>query len=476
MMVRRDLEFLRMFYIEESRNKQILVDFPEDWKLGYDLMTAATRSFLLQHRERERAALPVLFNIEYKQDAPAIACLRTAKIYKVDDETKNIEEDSITAELWDQVDAADRAEIAQFVNEGAFKKIHKNQITAEMTVVDARWIRKWKRHPDRSLRVKSRLCARGFLDQQKGELTTRSTTATRLSQRILVSHAASDPDRTLESIDISGAFLKGFNFEQIRDALRKMGIDSPHRIVIIIPPMNVFRHLAELSDKFHIPEHQLHEYALMAIKPIYGLNDAPLAWQLCLHNHIKDSGGQKSHLDENTFTWKENGTCIAMATTHVDDIAISAPIKWIDNTNTAFTKRFGKVTRQQLPFSHCGCEYLKIKDGYKICQEEFAEKVKPAPVPNREDSSRLTREEQSQFRSILGALLWLTATRLDLIADISLLQSRVTVSEVKALKMANQVLEKVIEFKDVGLYYRSFKTSHQRLSSKGRNYAQEEFL
>ena len=74
-----------------------------------------------------------------------------------------------------------------------------------------------------------------------------------------------------KSIDISGAFLKGFNFEQIREALRQMGIDSPHRTVIIIPPLNVFRHLAELSDKFHIPEHQIHDYALLAIKPIYGL-------------------------------------------------------------------------------------------------------------------------------------------------------------------------------------------------------------
>ena len=484
MMVRRDLEFLRMFYIEDSRNKQILVDFPEDWRIGYDLMTIATRNFLLQRREQERAALPVLFNIEYKQDSAAIACLRTAKIYKVDDETKNIEDEAITPELWDQVDAADKAEIAQFVNEGAFKKIHKDQITAEMTVVDARWIRKWKRHPDRSLRVKSRLCARGFLDKQKGELTTRSTTATRLSQRILVSHAASDASRTLESIDISGAFLKGFNFEQIREALRQMGIDSPHRTVIIIPPLNVFRHLAELSDKFHIPEHQIHDYALLAIKPIYGLNDAPLAWQLCLHNHIKDSGGQKSHLDENTFSWKENGDCIAMATTHVDDIAISAPIKWINNTNESFTKRFGKVTRQQLPFSHCGCEYTMVYDGYKICQKEFAEKVKPAPVPNRPDSSRLTKEELSNYRSILGALLWLTATRLDLIADISLLQSRVTIAEVKDLKQANQVLEKVLEFKDVGLYYRHFRTKHRRLvcihdassASKGRNYAQEGIL
>ena len=482
--MKKDIEFLRMHYVEGCKNKFILNDYPESWKNGYDMMTAATRSFLARHNEQERAALPILFNVEYKSDHHAMADLRTAQIFKVDDETQNIDEDDISPELWDQVEAADRAEIAQFVDEKAFKKFPRSQITAEMVVIDARWVRKWKKYPDRTRKVKSRLCARGFLDQQKSLLTTRSTTATRLSQRILVSHAAGSRKRTLESIDVAGAFLKGFSFEQIQKTLRKMGIDAPTRVVIIIPPANVFRHLAALSDDFKIAEWQIHEFGLLCIKPVYGLNDAPLAWQLCWHQYLQHTGGERSHLDENSFVWKKDGECIAMATTHVDDIAISAPLTWIDELNKGFIAKFGKVTRQQLPFTHCGCEYQKVVDGYKISQQEFSEKVKPAPVPKRDDSSRLTKEELSDFRSILGALLWLTATRLDIVADISLLQSRVTVSEVKDLKMANQVLDKVTEFKDVGLYYRYFKTNHRRLvcihdassASKGRNYAQEGIL
>ena len=43
-----------------------------------------------------------------------------------------------------------------------------------------------------------------------------------------------------------------------------------------------------------------------------------------------------------------------------------------------------------------------VSDGYKICQKEFAEKVKPAPVPNRPDSSRLTKEELSNYRFNTG--------------------------------------------------------------------------
>ena len=52
--------------------------------------------------------------------------------------------------------------------------------------------------------------------------------------------------------------------------------------------------------------------------------------------------------------------------------------------------------------------------------------MKPAPVPSRPDDSKREPHEISDFKSILGALLWITATRLDVIADVSVLQSRVT--------------------------------------------------
>ena len=80
-----------------------------------------------------------------------------------------------------------------------------------------------------------------------------------------------------------------------------------------------------------IPDHQLTEYGLLCTKPVYGLNDAPLAWQLCLHGFIRETGGVPSHLDENTFTWKKDGALVAMATTHVDDIALTAEPKWMDS-------------------------------------------------------------------------------------------------------------------------------------------------
>lgn len=142
------------------------------------------------------------------------------------------------------------------------------------------------------------------------------------------------------------------------------------------------------------------------------------------------------------------------------------------------------MRRQQLPFDHCGCHYSKTGDGFAVTQKEFAEKMKEAPVPKRADESRLTPEEISDFRSILGALLWVTATRLDIISDVSLLQARVTIAEVKDIKVANSVLDKVKRYSEIGLHYRQFESENLRLvcvhdassASKGRHYAQEGVL
>ena len=161
---------------------------------------------------------------------------------------------------------------------------------------------------------------------------------------------------------MAGAFLKEFTFPEIQHALKEHGISAPTRIVVVLPPLNVYRHLSAMSLELAVTESQIYDHALMRVKPVYGLNDAPLAWQLCLHSFIKTTYGERSHLDENTFSWKENQRLVAMAKTHVDDIALAASSKWMDEMYKAFTKRFGKVAREQLPFTHCGCEYEKVEN------------------------------------------------------------------------------------------------------------------
>ena len=406
--------------------------------------------------------------------------------FKVDTETDIIGEEDVFP-IWEQVEEADKKELRQFIETKSFRCVALNTLSEDTVVIDATWVRKWKRKADGSIVVKSRLCARGCFDPHREHLTTRSTTATRLSQRIVLSTAACNR-MNCESFDISGAFLKGFTFEKVRQLLRARGIVSPVRRVVVIPPPNVWRHLAEADRSFEV-HGNFGVYGLACDKPVYGLNDAPLAWQLCLHEFLKKHGGVPSLMDENLFIWRTAAPeckLEALLSTHVDDLASAAKQAFLDWIYDTLKKEFGDVTRQTLPFDHCGCRYERVDDGYRMSQKHFAEKMVCAEVPDdRKDSDPLTAKELTSFRSVLGGLLWLTATRLDLIADVSLLQSKVTKACIEHLRQANKVVEKAKhpDFLDLGLHYR-YLSGHFRLvcvhdassANKDRNYAQEGIL
>lgn len=123
-MLQKDIEFLRNFYTINA-NTKIILDFPLEWKTGYNIMLPTVKNFLTQEYQHRQRQCGHLFTLAYKTSGDATACLRTAQIFKVDEETNNINEGDITPDLWHLVDSADRAEVKQFVEEKAFKKMHR---------------------------------------------------------------------------------------------------------------------------------------------------------------------------------------------------------------------------------------------------------------------------------------------------------------------------------------------------------------
>ena len=260
------------------------------------------------------------------------------------------------------------------------------------------------------------------------------------------------------------------------------------RKVALVVPMNVWRHLASCDSSFYVPEDRIGDYVLMCLKPVYGLNDAPLAWQLCLHQHFEATGGTASLMDENLFFWtnpgKERGL-LALATTHVDDVGAGSKQKWLMEQYNKLCEKFGKVTRQQLPFHHCGVLYSRTADGFSMTQDDFCAKLKPVPLPNKKEDAALDPSELTNFRSALGGLLWLTATRVDLIADVCLLQSKVTQAKVMHLKQVNAVIKRAQDEigHGLGLHYRKLKpplklacVHDSSAAGNVRHYAQEGVL
>ena len=93
--------------------------------------------------------------------------------------------------------------------------------------------------------IKNRMWGRGFLDGQRLDLQTRSTTATRLSQRLVINLSVVF-GFAYETWDISGAFLKGLTFQELMAKLKELGHEPPQRQVLIVPPRNAWRLPAQL--------------------------------------------------------------------------------------------------------------------------------------------------------------------------------------------------------------------------------------
>ena len=96
----------------------------------------------------------------------------------------------------------------------------------------------------------------------------------------------------------------------------------------------------------------------------------------------------------------------------------------------------------------------------------------------------MTPEELTGFRAILGALLWLCQTRLDIIAEVVLSQQDVAKATIGSLKAANAVVTRATKYSwNCGLYFPPLNlplkmatvcdSSH---ASKTTSYAQEGVL
>ena len=133
-----------------------------------------------------------------------LADLQMGNIFRVDSETDLIGEDDVYG-IWPQCEEGDSKEIGQFVDQDAFKPVRRDELGKDCAIINAIWVRKWKRTSTGKI-VKSRLCARGCHDPWKHLMSSRPTTATRLSQRLILPSAANVRGKILQSWDVAGAF------------------------------------------------------------------------------------------------------------------------------------------------------------------------------------------------------------------------------------------------------------------------------
>ena len=164
-------------------------------------------------------------------------------------------------------------------------------------------------------------------------------------------------------------------------------------------------------------------------KALYGLKQAPRAWYHRLSMKLQAIGFVPSKSDISLFIFNKSKITMYMLI-YVDDIIIASSS---DEAVTTLLKDLGSEFALKdlgdLNF-FLGIEVTKNKDGIVLSQEKYAtdllkrvgmQNCKPSPTPlssseklSLHEGEPLSLEDSTQYRSMIGALQYLTITRPDL--------------------------------------------------------------
>jgi hypothetical protein len=272
------------------------------------------------------------------------------------------------------------------------------------------------------VRNKARLVVKGF-SQVKG-LDFRETFApvARLEAIYILLAYASCYDIKLYQMDVKSAFLNCFIDELV---------------------------YVEQPPEFEEPTYPNHAYKLS--KALYGLKQAPRAWYERLRDFLIEKGFKIGTFDTTLFTKKHNGG-IFICQVYVDDIIFGL-------TNDCQCKKFDELMSREFEMSMIGeltffldFQVKQMKDGNFLSQEKYTkdllkrfkmEKCKPIKTP-MPTNGHLDQDEggnpvdQTLYHSMIGSLLYLTASRPDIMFSVSMcarFQANPKQAHLSAIKM-----------------------------------------
>nr|GEW18231.1 retrovirus-related Pol polyprotein from transposon TNT 1-94 [Tanacetum cinerariifolium] len=323
----------------------------------------------------------------------ALWCLYNSVLSKV--EPKNFKS-AITKDCWfqvmqDEIYEFDRLQVWELVP-------HPDCVM----IIDLKWIYKFKLDEyDDVLKNKARLVAKGYR-QKEGINFEESFAPVACIEiiRILITNAASK-NMTIYQMDVKTAFPNGELKEEV--------------------------YVSQLEG-FIDPDHPTHVYRLK--KALYGLKQAPRAWYDTLSWFLLDNNFSKGAVDRTLFTQK-TGKHILLVQIYVDDIIFaSIDPKACDIFSNEISSKFQMSMMGKMSF-FLGLQVSQNPRGIFINQSKFAlEILKKFRMDSCEtfdthmvDWLKLDEDplgipvDQTRFCSMVGSLMYLTASRPDLVFD-----------------------------------------------------------
>ncbi|GJZ22063.1 retrovirus-related pol polyprotein from transposon TNT 1-94, partial [Tanacetum coccineum] len=266
-------------------------------------------------------------------------------------------------------------------------------------VINLKWLWKNKRDEENTIiRNKSRLVAKGYAQKEGIDFEESFAPVARLEAvRLFIAYAA-HKSFIVYQMDFETTFLYGPLKEEVY-------VNQPDGFVDQYHPDKVYR----------------------LKKALYGLKQAPRAWYDELSNFLVSKGFSKGSIDPTLFITK-HGEDILLVQIYVDDILFGS-------TNLKHSKRFGKLMHSKFDMSmmgelkyFLGIQIHQSPRGIFINQAKYAQEIlkkhgmtscdsigTPMATKHLEADLSGTPVDQMKYRSMVEALMYLTASRLDIV-------------------------------------------------------------
>ncbi|KAL0301339.1 UNVERIFIED_CONTAM: Retrovirus-related Pol polyprotein from transposon RE2 [Sesamum radiatum] len=289
-------------------------------------------------------------------------------------------------------------------------------------VIGVKWIYKTKLNADGSIQKhKARLVAKGYSQLPGIDYTETFAPVARLDTiRALI--AIANKKWKIYQMDVKSAFVDGYIDEEIY-------VEQPQGFIA----------------------KGYEEKVLRLKKALYGLKQAPRAWYNRIDKYFMDRGFRRS-LSEPTLYIRAKGNNEKMIQDFKEDMM----------------KTF-EMSDLGLMYFFLGIEINQEKEGIFICQRKYTEtllkkykmescKIVTTPLVTgekyqKEDGSQ--KVDGSIYRSLIGSLLYLTATRPDIMFATSLLSRFMQSSSQVHYAAAKRILRYLRGTKDFGIWYKS---------------------
>ena len=326
-------------------------------------------------------------------------------------------------------------EMQQFYNQRVWRLV---QLPDGKYAIGTKWILKCKRDARGIVvRNKARLVAQGHRQEEGIDYTEVFAPVARVEAIKLFLAYASYIGFKVYQMDVKSAFLYGEIEEEVYVTQPK-GFEDPNH------PDKVYK----------------------VVKALYGLHQAPRAWYARLSSFLLKHGYRRGTIDKTLFI-KKNVKDIILVQVYVDDIIFgSTKESWCREFEDLMKGEFEMSAMGELTF-FLGLQVQQKPEGIFISQEKYVhdilrkfdmENVRTATTPFEAPKTKTKNEPDEPvnvhlYRSMIGSLMYLTASRPDIMFAVSACSRHQVTPLVSHLNAVKKIFKYLKGQPKLGLWY-----------------------